>query len=125
MQLIVFNLRYIIPKEIPQILHSGSNHNCPLMVNHLHEKLNENKFNCLDEKTVKYISFSLGLKKNEMKINRKTKEQTKKHIRFYIKFIYSVSFKSTLLSSNVIDTRISMNRSTKNDLSLFRTINIY
>lgn len=95
------------------------------MVNHLHEKLNENKFNCLDEKTVKYIGFSLGLKKNEMKINRKTKEQTKKHIRFYIKFIYSVSFKSTLLSSNVIDTRISMNRSTKNDLSLFRTINIY
>ena len=55
------------------------------MEKHHFQKSCKNEFNCFAENTKIYISFLIELKTTEVKID-------KKDIRYYIKFIHSVTF---------------------------------
>ena len=48
----ISNLKYCIPKEIPVVVHNGSNHDPHFMIKELAEVF-ERKFNCLGENTEK------------------------------------------------------------------------
>ena len=87
----ICNLRYKIPKEIPVVFHNGSTYDYRFIIKELVKEF-EGNFECLDENTEKYITFSAPLKK-KIKNKNKTLEITYK-----IKFIDSYRFMSTSLS---------------------------
>ena len=58
----IYNLRYKVQREIPVVLHNGSNYDYHLIFKELAEKF-EAQLNCLGENTEKYITFSVPLKK--------------------------------------------------------------
>ena len=66
------------------------------MVKHLFEKFEENNLTCLGENTEKCASILVELRKTEVKINRKIKQQINKEIRCYMKIIDSFRFMLTL-----------------------------
>ena len=86
------NLRYKVPKEIPIVFHNGSTYDYHFIVKELVKEF-EGNFECLDENTEKYITFSVALKN---KIENKNIEITYK-----IKFIDSYRFMSSSLSKLV------------------------
>ena len=88
----IFNLRYKVPKEIPVVFHNGSTYDYHFIIKELVKEFNGN-FDCLDENTEKYITFSVPLKK---KIENKDIE-----INYKIKFIDSCRFMSSSLSKLV------------------------
>ena len=88
----VCNLRYKVPKEIPVVFHNGSTYDYHFIIKELVKEF-EGNFDCLGENTVKYITFSVPLKK---KIENKNIEITYK-----IKFIDSFRFMSSSLSKLV------------------------
>ena len=90
----ICNLRYRIPKEIPIVFHNGSTYDYHFIIKELVKEFDGN-FECLGEKTEKYITFSVPLKK-EIKNKDKIIEITYK-----IKFIDSYRFMSTSLSKIV------------------------
>ena len=90
----ICNLRYKIPKEIPIVFHNGSRYDYHFIIKGLVKEF-EGNFECLDENTEKYITFSAPLKK-EIKNKNKIIEATYK-----IKFIDSYRFMSTSLSKIV------------------------
>ena len=55
------NLRYKKPKEIPVVFHNGSTYDYHFMMKKLAEEF-EGQFECLGEKTEKYITFSVPVK---------------------------------------------------------------
>ena len=85
----ICNLRYKIPKEIPVVFHNGSTYDYHFIIKELVKEFDSN-FECLDENTEKYITFSVAIKK---KIENKNIEITYK-----IKFIDSYRFMSMPLS---------------------------
>ena len=85
----MYNLRYKVPKEIPIVFHNGSTYDYHFIIKELVKKFDGN-FECLDENTEKYTTFSVPLKK---KIENKNIEITYK-----IKFIDSYRFMSMSLS---------------------------
>ena len=85
----VCNLGYKVLKEIPVVLHNGSTYDYHFIIKELVKEF-EGNFDCLDENTEQYITFSVPLKK---KIENKNIEITYK-----IKFIDSFRFMSSLLS---------------------------
>ena len=92
------NLRYKIPKNIPVIFHNGSTYDYHFIIKELASEF-EGNFECLGEKTEKYITivynsiFSVPIKK---RIENKDIE-----INYKIKFIDSFRFMATLLSKLV------------------------
>ena len=58
----ICNLRYKIPKEIPLVLRNGSKYDYHFIIKELVEEF-EGEFECLDENTEKYITFSVPIKK--------------------------------------------------------------
>ena len=90
----ICNLRYRIPKEIPIVFHNGSTYDHHFIIKELVKEFDGN-FECLGEITVKYITFSVPIKK-EIKNKNKIIEITYK-----IKFINSFRFMSTSLSKLV------------------------
>ena len=88
----ICNLRYKIPKEIPLVFHNGSTYDYHFIIKELVKEF-EGNFECLGEKTEKYITFSVPIKK---KIDNKDLEITYK-----IKFIDSYRFMSSSLSKLV------------------------
>ena len=60
--LIISNLRYKIPKEIPVIFHNGSTFDYHFIIKQLAREF-KGKFECLGENTEKYITFSAPIKK--------------------------------------------------------------
>ena len=58
----ICNLRYREQREIPVVLHIGSNYDYHLLIKELAEIL-EGQLDCLVENTEKYITFSVTLKK--------------------------------------------------------------
>ena len=86
----ICNLKYKIPKEIPIVFHNGSTYDYHFIIKELVKEV-EGNFECLDENTEKYITFSAPLRKEI-----KTLE-----IRYKIKFIDSYRFMSTSLSKLV------------------------
>ena len=83
---------YKIPKEIPVVFHNGSTYDYHFIIKELAKEF-EGNFECLDENTEKYITFSVPTKK---KIDNKDLEITYK-----IKFIDSYRFMSSSLSKLV------------------------
>ena len=88
----ICNLRYKIPKEIPIVFHNGSTYDYHFIIKELVKEFDGN-FECLEENTEKYITFSVQIKK---KIENKDIEITYK-----IKFIDSFRFMATSLSKLV------------------------
>ena len=86
------NLRYKIPKNIPVIFHNGSTYDYHFIIKELACEF-EGNFECLEENTEKYITFSVPIKK---KIDNKNIDITYK-----IKFIDSFRFMATSLSKLV------------------------
>ena len=58
----ICNVRYKIPKEIPVVFHNGSTYDYHFVMKELPEEF-EGEFECLDENTEKYITFSVLIKK--------------------------------------------------------------
>ena len=58
----ICNLRYKTPKEIPVVFHNRSLYDYHFIIKELTEE-SEGEFECLDENTEKYISFSVPIKK--------------------------------------------------------------
>ena len=90
----IYNLRYRIPKEIPEVFHNGSTYDYHFIIKVLVKEFDGN-FECLGENTEKYITFSVPIKK-EIENKNKIIEITYK-----IKFIDSYRFMSTSLSKLV------------------------
>ena len=86
------NLRYKIPKNIPVIFHNGSTYDYHFIIRELVKEF-EGNFECLEENTEKYITFSVPIKK---RIENKDIEITYK-----IKFVDSFRFMTTSLSKLV------------------------
>ena len=84
----ICNLRYKVPKEIPIVFHDGSTYDYHFIIKELVKEF-EGNFECLGEKTEKYITFSVPIKK---KIENKGLEITYK-----IKFIDSYRFMASSL----------------------------
>ena len=90
----ICNLRYKIPKEIPIVFHNGFTYDYHFIIKELVREFEVN-YECLSEKTEKYIRFSVPAKK-EIKNKKKIIEITYK-----TKFIDSYRFMSTSLSKLV------------------------
>ena len=58
----ICNLRYKIPKEIPIVFHNGSTYDYHFIITELVKEFNGN-FECIGEKTEKYITLSVPIKK--------------------------------------------------------------
>ena len=75
----ICNLRYKVPKEIPIVFHNGSTYDYHFTNKELVKEFEAN-FECIGEKTEKYITFSVPIKK---KIENKDIEITFKFIDSY------------------------------------------
>ena len=83
-------MQYKSIKKIPVIFHNGSKYNWYLIIKELPKEFDCGEFKCLAENTIKYISFSVPIKKkyNDGKIEM-----------FETEFIDSFRFLPTLLSN--------------------------
>ena len=97
------NLRYKMPKEIPVVFHNGSTYDYHFMIKQLAREFKGN-FECLEENTEKYITFSAPIKKEHD--NGKT-------ITYKLKFIDSCSFMQSPLS-NLVDNLSEINNKEPN-----------
>ena len=57
-----YNLRYKVPKEIPVVFYNGSTYDHQFTIKKLAEEF-KGEFECLEENTGKYNTFSVSLKK--------------------------------------------------------------
>ena len=58
----IFNLRCKTPKEIPVVYHNGSTYDYPFIIKQLAKEF-DGQLECLGENTLKYITFSVPIKK--------------------------------------------------------------
>ena len=96
----ICNLRYKIPKEIPVAFHNGSTYDYDSIIKELAEET-EGEFECLVEKTEKYITFSVPIKTEITKIDKDGNDKIMK-VSYKIKFINRFRFMSSSLS-NLVD----------------------
>ena len=82
----ICHLRYKAPKKVPVVFHNGSKYDYHFIIKELAEEF-QGDFEFLIENTEKYITFSVPIEK-KLKI-----------IKYKIKFIDSVRFMPTSLSS--------------------------
>ena len=83
-------LKYKVPKEIPVVFHNGYTYDYHFIIKELVKEF-EGNFDCLNENTEKYITFSVPIKK---KIENKASIE----INYKKKIIDSCRFMSTSLS---------------------------
>ena len=88
----ICNLRYKIPKEIPEVFHNGSTYDYHFIINELAEEF-EGEFECLGENTEKYITFSVLIKKEITKRDKNGNDEITK-ISHKVTFIDSYRFMS-------------------------------
>ena len=58
----ICNVRYKTPKEIPVVFHNSSTYDYHFIIKELAQEF-EGQFECLGEKTEKYFTFSVPVKK--------------------------------------------------------------
>ena len=58
----VCNLKYSVPKKIPEAFHNGSNYDYHFIIKELAEEFKK-QFTCLGENTDKYITFTVPIEK--------------------------------------------------------------
>ena len=90
----ICNLTYRVPHEIPVKFHNGSNYDYHHIMKELAEEFKEADFERLAENSEKYTSFSVPIKKIQMK-------DTNEITTYRMKFIDSYRFMNTNLSSLV------------------------
>ena len=100
----ICNLRYETLKEVPIIFHSGSTYDYHFIIKELAEKF-EGQFECLEENTEKYITFSVPIK---------TELYNGKTITYKLKIIDSFRFMSTSLSKLVDNLSESYSKKCRN-----------
>ena len=66
------NLKFSVPKETPVVFHNGSKYDYHLITKELAEEF-EKQFTCLGENTEKYITFSVPIKKEVVRIDKSGK----------------------------------------------------
>ena len=81
------------------IFHNGSTYDYDFIIKELAEEF-EGEFECLGETTEKYITFSVSIKKEIIKIDKSSNDKIT-NISYKIKFIDSFRFMSCSLSSLV------------------------
>ena len=84
----ICNLRYKAQREIPVVIHNGSNYDYHFIIKELAEEF-KGQFECLGENTEKYITFSVPIKKEN---------EDGKTITYKIKFIDTCRFMQSKLS---------------------------
>ena len=94
----ICNLRFKIPKEIPAVFHNGSIYDYYYFIIKELAEESEGEFECLDENTEKYITFSVPIKKEITKKDKDGNDKATK-ISYKIKFIDSFGFMSSSLSN--------------------------
>ena len=85
----ICNLRYKVQREIPVIIHNGSEYDYHFIIEELAEEF-KGQFECLGENTEKYITFSVPIKKES--------DEDGKTITYKIKFIDTCRFMQSKLS---------------------------
>ena len=87
----ICNLRYQTPKDIPVVIHNGSNCDFHLLITELAKEFRSD-MKYIGEKTEKYISFLIPIKKNR---------EDGKFTTYRLKFIDNARFMSGSLSNHV------------------------
>ena len=93
------NLRYQEQRDIPVMIHNGSNYDFHLLIKDLAKELKSNIY-CLGENTEKYISFSLPI------LNKKIYNES---INYNLKFIDIYRFMNFWLDE-LVDNLLEINR---------------
>ena len=65
----ICNLKYSVPKKIPIVFHNGSNYDYHFIIKESAEEFKK-QFICLGENTEKYITFTVPVEKEVMRINK-------------------------------------------------------
>ena len=91
----ICNLNYSVPKEIPIVLHNGSNYDYHFIIKEF-----EKQFNCLGENIEKYTTFSVPIGKEVLRTDKSRKEVTKT-ISYRLQFVDSARFMASALSNLV------------------------
>ena len=79
---IIYNLNYSVPKKIPMLFHNGSNNDYHFIIKEFAEEFKK-QVTCLRENTEKYITFTVPIEKEFMRINKNGQEITKIHLTYY------------------------------------------
>ena len=87
----IWNLRYNVPKKIPVVFYNGSTYDYHFIIKQLAEDF-KGQFECLEENTEKYITFSVPIKKEHYNGRTST---------YKLKFIDSYRFMPSKLSDLV------------------------
>ena len=72
----ICNLKYSVPKKIPIVFHNGSNYDYHFIIKELAEEFKK-QFTCLGENTEKYITFTVPIEKEVIRIDKNGEEITK------------------------------------------------
>ena len=95
----ICNLKYGVPKNIPIVLHNGSNYDCHFIIKELAEEFKK-QFTCLGENTEKYITFTVPIENEVTRIGKNGEEITK-NTSYILQFIDSARFMTSSLSNFV------------------------
>ena len=95
----ICNLKYSVPKKVPIAFHDGSNDDYHLIIKELAEEF-KTQFTCLRENTEKYITFTVPIEKEVIRIDQNGEEITK-NISYILQFINSTGFMACSLSNLV------------------------
>ena len=68
----IYNLNYSVPKKIRIAFHYGSNYDYHFIIRGFQKK----QFNCLEENTEKYITFTVPIEKEVIRIDKNGEEIT-------------------------------------------------
>ena len=95
----IWNLKYSVLKKIPIVFHNGYNYDYNFIIKKVAEEFKK-LFTCLGENTEKYITFTVPIEKEVMRINKNGEEVTKS-IYYIVQFIDIARFMASTLSNLV------------------------
>ena len=72
----ICNLKYILPKRIPIAFHNGPNYDYHFIIEKLAEEFKK-QFTYLKENTEKYVTFTVPIEKEVIRIDKNGEEITK------------------------------------------------
>ena len=78
----IYNLKYIVPKKLPTVFHSGSNYDYHFMIKESQEKFKK-QFACLGENTEKYIIFAVLIEKKLQELIEMEKKLQNIYLTYY------------------------------------------
>ena len=86
----ICDLKCSVPKNIFIVFHNGSNYDYHFIVKDLGEEFKK-QFTCLEENTEKYITFTIPIEKEVIRIDKNGEEVTK-NISYILQFSDSARF---------------------------------